>query len=429
MEFLNPAALYSLLLLPLLVLPYLIRRRPRPVVFSSLLLLREFAARVRGGRSVPPIFFLHLLLLALLLLALGEPSLPSRTIRVAIVLDNSASMQAKDGGRSRFQAALDETGKILRGLPAEARVDLYSLAPDLARIGDAALPPERALARAAALKPLDVGERALDHGAAFARLARERGYERLYFVTDHPAEGQSRILRIVTVGGPANNLALTSFEMSRAGLGAGPLEARLEVRSFSKADEKFQLNLKAGGKIIATRAYTIAPGKTVAATFDSVASYPFYEAEIATDDALPLDDRRFAVAPPAGPIDILAVSPRPAGLDSLRAVPGVQMQIVAPETYGKGGFAPHAFEIFQYSAPLALPEVPALFILPPAENPLVRVAPSSTAAPVVTAWREDHPLTRYINFSLFRPAYARPLKPGLSGQAVIDGADGALAVA
>src|SRR5262249_59850842 len=112
-----------------------------------------------------------------------------------------------------------------------------------------------------------------------------------------------------------------------------------EVRSFSNVEEKFQLNIKAGGKIIATRAYTIAPGKSVDASLDGIPAYPFYEGEIAADDGLPLDNRRFAVAPPTDRIKILAISPRPGGLDSLRAIPGVDAQMIAPEAYRKGKFA------------------------------------------------------------------------------------------
>ena len=40
MEFLNPTALFGLLALPLLLIPYLIRRRPRRVLFSSLGVVR-----------------------------------------------------------------------------------------------------------------------------------------------------------------------------------------------------------------------------------------------------------------------------------------------------------------------------------------------------------------------------------------------------
>src|SRR5215510_11147543 len=77
MEFLNPAALYGLLALPLLLIPYLIRRKPQRVIFSSLLLFTEPVKRA-GGRPLgrlrlPLIFFLQLLLLTLLILTLGEP--------------------------------------------------------------------------------------------------------------------------------------------------------------------------------------------------------------------------------------------------------------------------------------------------------------------------------------------------------------------
>ncbi|HEX5022283.1 MAG TPA: BatA domain-containing protein, partial [Candidatus Binatia bacterium] len=62
MEFLNPAALFGLLALPLLLVPYLIRRKPRRLVFSSLLLFLEGGAQASGrfGRiNLPPSFFLQ----------------------------------------------------------------------------------------------------------------------------------------------------------------------------------------------------------------------------------------------------------------------------------------------------------------------------------------------------------------------------------
>ena len=48
MEFLNPTALLGLFALPLLLIPYLARRKPRRLVFSSLLLFLE------GGVKRPP---------------------------------------------------------------------------------------------------------------------------------------------------------------------------------------------------------------------------------------------------------------------------------------------------------------------------------------------------------------------------------------
>src|SRR5881628_2391295 len=112
MEFLNPGALYGLLALPLLIIPYLIRRKPKRVIFSSLLLLTEPGTRA-GGRPLgklrlPLIFFLQLLLLTLLILALGEPVFSVRPNKIAIILDNSASMQALEDGKTRFALAKEK---------------------------------------------------------------------------------------------------------------------------------------------------------------------------------------------------------------------------------------------------------------------------------------------------------------------------------
>jgi hypothetical protein len=432
MEFLNPRALYALALLPLLIIPYLIQRRPRRRLFSSVFLLRELAprptARPWQRLYLPPIFFLQLLLLALLLSALGEPSLSFRPVNVALVLDNSASMQAMEGQKSRFQLAQDEAAKILGALPAQARADLYLVAPRLTRLTEETLTAGEAITRLNSVKPLDLAEPAVDYGAEFARLVEERRYERLHFLTDHPAEGQNETVRVVSVGRPKGNLAITAFQVSRRSWAAPELEARLTIRNFSTTDGKFSLLIRGSGKALASRAYTVPAGKDVEASFENLTAHPYYEAEIDARDGLILDNRRFAAPAPQSRLKILAVSPRPEALSSLRAIPGVEIQVVSPQAYEKDIFAPHALEIFHYSAPAALPDSHALFVLPPKENPLVEIGAPSTR-PMISGWREPHPLTRYINFALFRPAYTRPLKTGTFGDAIIQGPDGALAVA
>jgi len=127
MEFLHPAALFGLLALPLLLLPYLIRRKPRRLVFSSLLFFMdagEQASRRPWGRiQVPWIFFLQLLLLTLLILALSEPVFSVRPTHIAIVLDNSASMQALEGGKTRFALAKEKANGLIGEVGVAGKVD------------------------------------------------------------------------------------------------------------------------------------------------------------------------------------------------------------------------------------------------------------------------------------------------------------------
>jgi hypothetical protein len=104
------------------------------------------------------------------------------------------------------------------------------------------------------------------------------------------------------------------------------------------------------------------------------------------------------------------------------------VDVIAPGDYQKSERSGYALEIFHYSTPAALPQTPALFILPPDNNPLTKLGAAVSNA-AISSWREAHTLTRYINFNLFRPTYARPLKPQTAGDVVIESTSGVLAFA
>ncbi len=429
MEFLNPAAFYALFFLPLIVVPYLIRRKPRQVLFSSLLLFRDLSLKASGrpwGRlRLTPLFFLQLLLLLVLIATLAEPVFPVRLMKVAVVLDNSASMQALDGKKTRFQTAQAEIRGLLQELSARARVEVFLTVPTLERIGT--LPPSSALALVESLAPYDLGEPAFDYGQAILNLTRDTSYGRIYFLTDHPVRGESARIKVITVGQPRDNLAITSFRVTQGAFATARLQATAQVRSFSAKEEKVTLSLIGNGKTLSSRSQTVKPGESVQAGFEGFAPAPYYEAKIDNHDALPLDNHRFA-APPPITLKILAVAPRPGALESLRLIPGTSLSVVSPGVYEKQSGRHNQLEIFYYSAPRMLPRANALFILPPAQNPLVTLG-KVISNPRITGWDEPHTLTRYINFSLFRPAYAYPMKVNSFGQAIIRCPEGALAIA
>ena len=433
MEFLNPAALFGLFALPLLLIPYLVRRKPQRRVFSSLLLFIEGGAqaspRPLGRIHLPPIFFLQLLLLALLVLALSEPVFSIRPSHVALVLDNSASMQVLEDGKSRFALAKERLGTVAADLGPTGQVDLYLTTPRLAKFNRAALAPNQAVAAAQSLAPYDIGDAPIDYDQVLSQLAREQRYDRVYLFTDHPAAGgQTATTRIISIGQPKANLAVIGFDIHRASLLNARMQASVAVANFSAKDEKIKVLLKADGATLASRDMAISAEKTTVASFEGFAERPAYEVEIDVRDGLALDNRRFAVAPGSRNLRILAVTPRPQAATSLKSIQGVNVDVIAPNDYGKTERASYGLEIFHYSAPAQLPDKPALFILPPESSPLVDLgAPVSNAQ--ISGWREPHALTRYVNFSLFRPTYARALRPQAAGQVILESPSGALAFA
>jgi Ca-activated chloride channel homolog len=432
MEFLNPAALYGVFALPLLLVPYLIRRNPRRVVFSSLLLFMEHGMQATatpwGRLRLPPVFFLQLLLLLLLILALAEPVFSVRLSNIAIVMDNSASMQTREDGTARVALARDQARRVLGELSANGKVDIFTTVPQLEKINKSPLSSSDAIGLLAGLEPYDLADAQTSHADVLNQLTANHKYERIYFITDRPARGQSGAVRILTVGKPRDNLAITAFSVSPSSLVNRRLEAFVEVANYSAQDQRVRVTVKddGSGNALGNRELRIPARRTASASFQGLSEKPYYVAEIDDSDALTLDNRQFAIAANVRSLKILAVSPRPQALNSLRAITGVSLTVVAPEDYQQTDRSGFGLEIFHYSAPALLPLNPSLLVLPPDSNPVVKLAAPITR-PVASGWRESHPLNRYLNLALFRPAYARPLIPQTAGETIIETAQGPLA--
>ena len=412
MEFLNPAALYGLFFLPLLLIPYLVRRRPRRVVFSSLLLLRgsfvQAGSRPWGRLRLPLIFFLQLLFLLLLILASARPVFTVRSPqKIALILDNSASMQAREGRESRFEQARAEARRRLMNLPADVSLDLFVTAPIFQPIRTG-LRIDGAVREVSRLNPYDLGEPSEDYGEKISQLTAD--YDGILLLTDRLVHGDHQGIETVRFGQPQENLAITSFSMTRPSLSSSSLRAEVEVTSFANRIMKFKVALRGNGKTLVSRSSSVAPEKKTTIRIEGIPPHPHYEVELESRDAFYLDNRRFAVWHGETRLPAVAITPRPQSLQSLRSIPGLSLGVVSPDDYATSPQTAPRLEIFHLSTPATLPPNPALFVLPPETNPLVSLE-SPVAYPLISDWSDPHPLTRYVNFSLFRPPYARPLKP------------------
>jgi Aerotolerance regulator N-terminal len=135
---LHPAALYLFAIPPFLVIAYLARERPRQVVVSSVIAFRALRA-IEGERfgrklSLRWTFFVELLMLCLAVLAIAAPYVLRKGDKVAVVIDNSAAMQAViSSGSSRFAEIRQKVAPAL-GLN-DAEIALYVTSPEPREIG------------------------------------------------------------------------------------------------------------------------------------------------------------------------------------------------------------------------------------------------------------------------------------------------------
>ncbi|MEM8783781.1 MAG: VWA domain-containing protein [Planctomycetota bacterium] len=181
MSFLSPIAalLAAAVTVPLLVGLYFLKLRRRPRVVASTLLWRKAVQDLQVNAPFQRLrnsllLWLQLLLLALLLLAFARPADEAAAVRgdrVAILIDRSASMSARDGdpqGASRLEAARREALNLIEGLGRDASAMVVSFG-DRPVVHQGFTTDRSALRRAVrAIEPRDVPG---DLNAALAVLA------------------------------------------------------------------------------------------------------------------------------------------------------------------------------------------------------------------------------------------------------------------
>src|SRR5215475_9620451 len=113
MTFLLPVGLLALLTIPIIIILHLLRERRRRVAVPSLLHWQNLLYRPEGEhiRRLPLtlLLLLHVLVAGLLGLALAQPQLAGTLgggpRQLAIVIDTTTSMAARNGATTRFAQA------------------------------------------------------------------------------------------------------------------------------------------------------------------------------------------------------------------------------------------------------------------------------------------------------------------------------------
>ncbi|MGH7856497.1 MAG: BatA domain-containing protein, partial [Candidatus Binatia bacterium] len=406
MELLYPAGLWWLGAVPLLLVPYLIRERPRRRLVAAIFLFHGTgpARRMRVGPRLRlrPLFLLQLLILLLAVAALTRPALQARTTRSALVVDDTASLGALvASGGTRFDL-LRREARAAVSADSSAVWDVYTLAPRPAVVAEAA-DGKAALDAVERLRPgpcPDPDDATL--GAFFDELAGE-GYMQVHVLTDRPVT-EPTLLDVRTVGARAANLAITGFGLRPQGFASAKGEASVTIAAYAESSAKLTVVVEDAdsGERLAEKEVEVAPGEPRTAALE-VRDAPAYRARIVDlpsgADALPSDDSVVLSARGTGIRRVLLVS-RDAEL--LARIPGVEVDAVSPAGYRPGGAAGHDVAIFHLTAPAEPPVVPALYLLPP-PAPFLPRERATVDTPEVSFPEPTHPAVRYLNPGLLRP--------------------------
>lgn len=401
-------------------------RAGRQVVSSTL--LWEAAARVSGQRQASWRWWLSLLLsLAiglLLAVALSRPEVQGTgdvTRRVVVIVDNHPSMatRTRDGltrwahARAVAQGVVREAGGTVMILDSMGRAPSTGF-----------LAPADALA---ALERIAVAPT----GRAFVPpLPSVPGLE-VHVVSDGVAAlGPPSGAIVHSVFEPADNVAVTGL-VTRA-LPADPtrVEALVQVVNASPVEKPVRLSVRGDGGFVLTQFLRMGPGERIDATYD-VSAFEggvLAAAALSPGDALPNDDIAYTVVAAHRPKQVLLVSRGNSMLaDSLAALPGVRIDVIAPARY-RDGLRADVF-VFDGFTPATPPAAGALLFRPAGASWLPGGAYEGGATSIAD-WDRASPVAAGVawnDVTVKRASVWRRLPPG--AKAVARNAAGALVVA
>jgi hypothetical protein len=431
MGLLFPGALVFFAVVPALILAYLARERPARVTVSSVLAFRALRGMRKerfGGRPrFDWMFLVELLLLSLAVLAMAGPYVIRKSSPIAVVIDNSAAMQARlDSGATRFEDAVDKVARKLSATDSST-VTVFATAPAPHRIAPSFSSNSEAMLAIRRMKPTDAPHDSNSVAALLSSLASEGRFTRVIFAGSQAiAAPVPAAIDSILVDDAIANLALGSFGLRREVFGEEALHAQIRVANFSSQPKQVEVVVEGDGRRFADARETLAAGETGSLEFPALPPARIYRAILKPDDAFPLDNVAYATSGSVKKVSILFVTPSPADSSGLDSIPGVTVKTVVA-----GSFAPEDLKnadlaVFEYAVPKELPGANALMVMPPPGDPVFDFTVTPASGIQVAEWRDTDQLTDSVNFRLLNLSQGEFLGVHPWMAAVVSGQSGGL---
>jgi hypothetical protein len=404
MTFLAPAAAVLAITLPVIVALYFLRiRRPARVVPA----LHLWPDQIRDRQANVPwqrlrrswLLLLQLMVAAFLVAAAVQPALPASAGLAAhsiVLLDASASMQARDVAPSRFDEAKRQVGALIDQLGPLDRMTLIAV-ESAPRIVASATGDHDAMHRALNGVAVTNGPADLSDALLLAAgLARAGEGARAYLFSDgivQPlrasfANGLPFPVEYDRIGVSGENIALTSLVVRTS---AQSRAAYLRVHNFGQQSRAFRIEWRSDAGLIDVRPMTLSGGQAQDLVLPVPDSATTVTARIDAGDNFALDDSVTAIARTPRAFHVLLVTPGNIFLEqALRLRTDFELDVVAPGAYH--GSAAYAMTVFDRFSPPSLPDAAFVMVDPPAGSPLAggaavgigRVRASDAGDPLLT---------------------------------------------
>jgi hypothetical protein len=369
---------------------------------------------------------LQLLLVALLVLAVGDPRLGGRSTgrHLVVLVDASASMKSIDVSPSRMTLAKSEVTKLIGGLGGADQMLIAKM--------DASLTPLTPLTSDVtelerAVQDLHASDTRADlsRGIAFG-LDTLRGLENpeMVLVSDGALAGASLPskaelgtvkLSFVAVGKSGDNLAITAFSARRYPLDKSHCEVMVEVTNTNRKPVEVELTLLGDGQVVDVTRLALGPEQRLPRFYSDLGGAArSLEAIIKPlnrgTDQLPADDHAYALMPERRRARVLVVSSGNTYLEAALLLDEyLDVSWISLDQYPpRQNFDVTIFD--RVAPPLAENTGSALYIAPPPNGAPVELGRELKMFGF-DSWDKDSPILRWMAPGDVQVASGHALKP------------------
>jgi hypothetical protein len=382
MSFLTPLAFLGLLLVPVLVLLHLRRRQYRVESVPSLLLWREILAETyegsrRFGLISLPLLLLQLLAIVALVGSLARPASQAGAPREQVyVLDTGLLMLANDASPSRLDAAKQIIDRQIDRLPGGTRISIVTAGTNPSVLVTSTNPG----AVKQALADVQAAETPTDLTAALqlaAGLLADPQNKRAGITLVHareeslpPVQGPAGLIKNVMIGQSANDQAIVNFTMQCVPGTTLKCTAYAAIRNTNTVPVTDPLVIDGDGKVLAVQRLYLPAQSETGVSFAIPPDHYLLQMYLAGKDSLPADNIAWATVPQLVRTRVMLVGAASSVAplqQAFRAIPGVQVQVVAPAHFTSAAAASTDLLVLDGWMPgTPAPPAPAvLYVAPP----------------------------------------------------------------
>ena len=399
------------------IIIYLLRYRKRGKEISSTLIWERVVGAKRSIFKDLLGLLVQIFIILLICLALTEPGTsPAKRLRrnVALIVDSSASMAARSGKTTRIEEARARARTVIAALGTGDRAMVVSAGDETSPLttfdaGQGEM--GRALEGIAPSGGGGALREAVDYAAnSLSHLESAKAAEnRILLITDHLLEPAIENLPAdiklsqAIVGEPAQNLAVTAFDVRRnfnltpgyevliglANFGSSAVDANLALQTETHLVGRAPIHLDARKAM--QKVYTLpfgVEGKLSAKLSD----IRFAQGE----DSLAMDNDAFAAVPHQKRVRTLLVTRADPFLKQVFAInPQVILQVIGPEQYSQAAADSSDLVVLDRFTPGAVPRTNAVYVNPSGAGSPFKIA-EHVDKPAFSGWAADHPLLQNV---------------------------------